>query len=88
VLSLAEASPQQANRLGALFWQRGDYRRAARVYEVLLERWPQAATLWANLSTCQRPLGDEAGAARSTARALELDPWNEFVNREAKKREL
>jgi len=79
VREIAAGSRESANLLGGHLWEQGDFARSARVFELLLERWPDSATQWANLAISQRDLGATDDAAESLRKALELDPWNEFV---------
>ncbi len=84
VRKVVTGSRTEAARLGVALWKEKDYRRAIEVFTVLSEAFPDSATLWANLAVNHRDLGDEEGALEALRKALELDPFNAFVEESRK----
>jgi hypothetical protein len=71
---LVQASSDEAGKVGSGLWQRKKAKRAAVIFQALVNKHPESAVAWMNLSLAQRALGrmEESEAARK--RALQLDP--------------
>lgn len=69
----APASPLANNALGMLALEAREWRQAETCFLLAAEHDPGEPTLWMNLATARRALGDAAGERASLLRVVEID---------------
>ena len=80
--ALATASAEQASRAGVAFWQSNDHARAVSVFRAVVSVKPESASAWTNLAINCDAAGSRPEAAEAFQKAISLDPFNEFAERQ------
>lgn len=81
VARVARGSPSHANGTGVNLFRSGRHGRGLFVFEHLLSLYPQSVTTWTNLAITHILAGRWQDAQEAFARALSIDPYDDFACR-------